>query len=151
MNNLNNRAYIYEFNNLTNQCNSIFHSAAQRAGISDCALSIYFTLFGAERQYTQSDICDCLCLRRQTVNSALKKMKADGYITLTHAEDKSGKYIVLTDKGSEFIKSRIMPMVQVEEAVCNRLSDDEKNNFLNTYRYIIQCLKDESEKIRVKT
>ncbi|MCD8016022.1 MAG: MarR family transcriptional regulator, partial [Lachnospiraceae bacterium] len=81
-----NRTYITEYNQISRECDRIYHLAALRLGISDCAFWLFYVLSDADRLYTQSEICDSSFMSRQTVNSALKKLEKDGYLTLCRSQ-----------------------------------------------------------------
>ncbi|MCD7920017.1 MAG: MarR family transcriptional regulator [Clostridiales bacterium] len=142
-----NRTYISEYNQISKECDMIYHSAALRLGISDCAFWIFYTLSDTERQYTQSEICDSSFMSRQTVNSALKKLEKDGYLTLCRSQEKAGKTISLTEKGSDFVDSYIRPVLRAEETACGMFTEEEKEWFLKTYRLLTERLNQEISRV----
>lgn len=148
MQDLSNRAYISEYNQISKECDMIYHSVAVKLGISDCAFWIFYILSGTDRQYTQSEICDCSFMSRQTVNSALKKLEKDGYLSLSRAQAKAGKYISLTEKGNKFVEDFINPVLRAEENTCVSFSNEEKDTFIKTYRILIERLGNEIRQIR---
>ncbi len=142
-----NRTYISEYNQISKECDMIYHSAALRLGISDCAFWIFYTLSDTERQYTQSEICDSSFMSRQTVNSALKKLEKDGYLTLFRSQEKAGKTIRLTEKGADFVDRYIRPVLRAEETACGMFTEEEKEWFLKTYRLLTERLSQEISRI----
>ena len=143
MNHTSNYNYILEFNQILKECDSIYHNAAVKAGLSDCAFWILYTLQDSTRTYTQSEICDDGFMPKQTVNSALKKMEKDGYLTLHPIPGKKGKYIQLTETGQAFVQQKIVPIMKAEENACAQFTSDEKFAFLNTFRGFVNWLKTE--------
>ena len=144
-NNYKNQKYILAYNQLLKECDAVYHAAAMRAGLSDCAFWILYTLQNATHSYTQSEICDDGFMPRQTVNSALKKLEKDGYLTLHPRDGRMGKDIRLTAKGASFVQKHIAPVVAAEDAACGQFSDVEKNQFLTTFRTLVDHLKKEIE------
>ncbi|MCD8009634.1 MAG: winged helix-turn-helix transcriptional regulator [Lachnospiraceae bacterium] len=142
-----NRTYISEYNQISKECDMIYHSAALRLGISDCAFWIFYTLSDTERQYTQSEICDSSFMSRQTVNSALKKLEKDGYLTLSRSQEKAGKTISLTEKGVNFFDRYIRPVLRAEENACGMFTEEEKEWFLKTYRLLTERLSQEISRV----
>lgn len=140
-----NREYISEYTQLYKECDMLYHSVAVKAGVSDCVFWILYTLTEAQDQYTQSEICDYVSMSRQTVNSALKKMKAEGYLHLVRASGKTGKYIQLTEKGKLLSEQIIVPVMLAEDAACNHFKANEKDAFLKTFHSLIRHLKAEME------
>lgn len=126
----------------------IYHSVAVKLGISDCAFWIFYTLSESEEQCTQSELCDLSSMPRQTVNSALKKLESDGYIALSPAKPKPGKFISLTKKGKEFSQDFIIPVLRAEESACASFTEEEKDMFIGTYRTLVERLDSEISRIR---
>ena len=145
MNENNNRQYILAYNQLLKECDNIYHDAAVRAGLSDCAFWILYALWETDHPMTQSEIGDNASMPRQTVNSALKKLEKDGYLTLEKIDGKMGKSIHLTQAGEEFIQTHISPIATAEERVCAQFTQQEQEIFLSTFRTLIDRLKAEIE------
>ena len=145
MNENRNRQYILAYNQLLKECDTIYHDAAVRAGLSDCAFWILHAHQEADHPLTQSEIGDNASLPRQTVNSALKKLEKDGYLTLAKINGKMGKSIHLTQAGEEFIQTHISPIAAAEERVCAQFTQQEQEAFLSTFRTLVDRLKAEIE------
>ena len=143
MNETNNRRYILAYNQLLKECDNIYHDAAARAGLSDCAFWILHALWEADHPLTQSEIGDAASMPRQTVNSALKKLEKDGYLILEKMDVKMGKTIHLTQDGTEFAKRHIAPVAAAEERVCAQFTKAEQEAFLATFRTLVDRLKAE--------
>lgn len=139
----NTRSYILAYNQLTKECDTIYHAAAANSGLSDCAFWILYTVQDTECTYTQSEICDNSFLPRQTVNSALKKLEKDGYLTLNCIEGKISKSIHLTEQGHAFVQKYITPVMAAENRACELFSDEEKNLFLRIFRTLVDRLNEE--------
>ena len=138
-----NRQYILAYNQLLKECDNIYHEAAVRAGLSDCAFWILHALWEENCPLTQSEIGDNASLPRQTVNSALKKLEKDGYLILEKVSGKMGKSIHLTEKGEQFANIHIAPITAAEERVCAQFTQQEQDAFLSTFRTLIDRLKSE--------
>lgn len=143
--NENNRQYILAYNQLLKECDNIYHDAAVRAGLSDCAFWILHALQEADHPPTQSEIGDSASMPRQTVNSALKKLEKDGYLTLEKIEGKMGKSIHLTQAGKKFIQTHISPIAAAEDRVCALFTQQEQEAFLSTFRTLVNRLRAEIE------
>lgn len=140
-----NRQYILAYNQLLKACDTIYHDAAVRAGLSDCAFWILHALHDADHPLTQSEIGDNASMPRQTVNSALKKLEKDGYLTLAKIDGKMGKTIHLTKLGGEFVQRHIAPLAAAEERVCATFTQQEQEAFLSTFRTLVDRLRQEME------
>ena len=139
----NNRQYILAYNQLLKECDNVYHDAAVRAGLSDCAFWILHALWEADHPLTQSEIGDNASLPRQTVNSALKKLEKDGYLTLEKISGKMGKTIHFTKEGKAFAQTHVAPVTAAEERVCAQFARQEQEAFLATFRRMVDRLKAE--------
>ena len=85
---------------------------------------------------TQSRICFEACLPKQTVNSALKKLEADGIIMLIPENGGRSKVIELTEKGTRLAESTVDNVINAEKSAMSSLSDDEQHQLIElTRRY----------------
>lgn len=82
---------------------------------------------------------------RQTVNSALKKLEKDGYLTLHRIAGKMGKSIQLTEKGHLLVQQQIVPVMDAEDKACSQFTSEEKEVFFATFRTLVDRLKAEVE------
>lgn len=89
-------------------------------------------------------------LPRQTVNSALKKLEKDGYLTLRRIDGKMGKSIHLTEKGEEFVAKNIAPVMHAEEKACALFSEEEKEMFLSVFHSLVERLNEEISNVHTE-
>lgn len=137
------RKYILAYNQLLKECDTVYHTAAASSGVSDCAFWIMYALQDTEHVCTQSEIGDNAYMPRQTVNSALKKLERDGYLTLQRIEGRVSKTIHLTAQGHNFVQRYIAPVMAAEERACALFSDEERKDFLMTFRSLVDRLREE--------
>lgn len=89
-------------------------------------------------------------LPRQTVNSALKKLEKNGYLTLRRIDGKMGKSIHLTEKGEEFVAKNIAPVMHAEEKACALFSEEEKEMFLSVFHSLVERLNEEISNVHTE-
>ena len=138
-----NKKYVSSYNQLLKACDTLYHNAAMAAGMSDCAFWILYSVYDSDHICTQSEICDHSSLPKQTVNSAMKKLEKDGYLTLQRMEGKMGKYIHLSEAGKDLVQKHIIPVMEAEERACAAFSDEEKEQFLSTFHLFVERLNQE--------
>ena len=66
------------YNGIIKENEDIYRELARRMGLSECAFWILYMLRTEYTAPIQSELCAQLHAPKQTVNSALKKMEADG-------------------------------------------------------------------------
>lgn len=111
--------------------NEMYHRIAMQLGISDSALWTLYCLSDDEDPHTQNSIAQKMAVPKQTINSAVTKLFQDGYVHLKPIPGaKNNKQILLTEKGSAFCMSKIVPVVKATERAFNRLSAQEREEYL---------------------
>ncbi len=74
--------YLKEYNHIYKETNDIYHRDCPKLQLSDSALDIFYTIFEIGDNCLQRDICKASCMSKQTVNSSIRKLQTDGYLTL---------------------------------------------------------------------
>lgn len=97
-------AVLRRYNRLFRQNDECYRLASRSLGYSAAMVWVLYTLL-EEPGCTQSYLCDLLCQPKQSVNSSLKKLEQEGYVTLQVTEsDKRSKHVFLTEKGTVLAK-----------------------------------------------
>ena len=117
---------LIAFNRETKKLDDVYRSAAKSCGISECAFWILYTLRVEEKPFTQAEICEFLIEPKQTVNSALKKLVAEGYLALSSGADQRSKLVRLTPKGEQLARARIDRIPEAEAAALRAMTPDER-------------------------
>ena len=97
--------YLKEYNHIYKEANEIYHEAARRLHLSDSAFEIFYTIFEMGDNCLQRDICKASCMPKQTVNSSIRKLQTDGYLTLSPGKGRS-MHIHLTASGKKLIQEK---------------------------------------------
>ena len=127
---------LIAFNRETKKLDDVYRSAAKSCGISECAFWILYTLRVEEKSFTQAEICEFLIEPKQTVNSALKKLEAEGYLTLSAGADQRSKRVCLTEKGERFVKAHVDRVPEAEAAALGAMTAAERDELIRlTGRY----------------
>ncbi len=136
-----------EYNKIIKENDDIYHELAKSYGLSDCTFWILYILRAEAESLTQSEMCALLYQPKQTVNSALKKMKRDGLITMfTEDNDRRSKRITLSAVGIEFAEHTVDHLISAEKASLDEMPADELNEFLFLFRKLINLLRANIEK-----
>ena len=80
--------------------------------------------------FTQARICEFLREPKQTVNSALKKLEAGGYLTLSPGADQRSKPVRLTDSGLQLAHDRVDRIPEAEAEALRRMTPEECERFI---------------------
>ncbi len=124
---------LKELNTILKETDAIYSKLARQIGLSDCGFWLMYSIREADGKCTQRELCDQWIMSKQTVNSALKNLEKNGYITLTSSEmDKRSKYIKLTDKGIHFAKETIDIVFKLEQLAFQKMSPTERATMIKT-------------------
>lgn len=139
---------LSECNRIGQEFSNIYRNYAASQGVAETVLWILYSVYLGKGNTTQGAICEDWCIPAQTVNSSLKKMERDGFLTLTKIEqNRRRKQIALTEKGAELAKKLILPLVKAENDAFSAMSDEEQELLFSLTQKQLKLLKLEVEKI----
>lgn len=143
---------IYEYIKLIEQQrkeeDSVYHSAADKFGMSDTAMWILYVLSEPDSCVTQQDLCRQGSFPKQTVNTAISNMVKNGYVTLEPIPgSRNQKRIVLTDAGRELAIIKVDNLRKAEEKAYGALTFDELETYLALSKRLTDSLKKEISKL----
>ena len=113
--------YLKEYNHIYKEANDIYHEIARKLQLSDSALDIFYTIFD---NCLQRDICKASCMPKQTVNSSIRKLQTDGYLTLSPGKGRS-MHIHLTPSGQKLIQEKLVPLIRIENDAFEDMTVEE--------------------------
>ena len=133
---------MLEFNEVMKENNDLYSNLAKKFKMSDCMLCILYILREENKVLTQSDICNMMCIPKQTVNSSLKKMEAEGYIELLNINDKRSKQVSFTEKGLDLANNTVDIIISKENNALSKMDEKEQELLINLLRKFNDLLKD---------
>lgn len=131
-----------EFNNILGIINSAYHEAALKMNITDSMLDILYVFDNYNGSCNQSALYKESGQTKSTINSAVKRMEKEGYLTISAGNGKN-TCVTLTDKGMELMRQTVCHMIQFENEIYESWSPEDQETF-------IQLNKDFAEKISEK-
>ena len=137
---------LYEYNNVLKSIDDCYRNIAKRYGFSEAAFWTLYTLRMEPGNITQSDVCTVLYQPKQTVNSALKKLESEGYITLTPAGAHT-KNISLTKSGTKLCEQTVDKVIEAECDALGNMTDEESENMTALMKLYSVLLKNQTAKI----
>lgn len=126
-----------KFNYLSSEIDAAYHEAAQRLGLSDSAMQILYAICNHGEQCLLSDICRLSGTSKQTINSALRKLEAEGTVYLKTAMGKK-KVVCLTENGKELVNRTVAQLIKAENEIFSSWQEQEFKLYLElTQKYLI--------------
>lgn len=116
---------------LLNQCDKevddLYHDYSAAYGLSEIAFWLLYIIWFMGDGCTQSDVCDVWFYKRQSINTALKKLEMQGYLSLQPVPgNRKSKQIVLTEAGKKLSKKVIEPLICAELNALETLDEQER-------------------------
>jgi DNA-binding MarR family transcriptional regulator len=124
---------IYRINFLANTIDALYHQAAKSLGVADSVLYILYMVHSNGASCPLSDLYKISAISKQTINSAIRKLEAEGDIYLKKHDGKS-KIVCLTDKGRNYTRETAEKLLAAEGAAFADWSVEE----LDTYLHLIE-------------
>ena len=126
------------------EIDELYQMYAKKSGLSETAFWILYCVRERKEPYTQKELCDLWSYSRQTINSALKNMQAQGLIQLVLAQgNRKNKQIVLSLQGEELVKQVVDPLLQAEKRVFSKMGMDNVERYLQLEHQYLQALREE--------
>ncbi len=138
---------VREFNRLYKELDDMYHDIAFRLGISDSAFTIFCIIAELGDGCLQKDICYQAYANKQTINSSIRKLEREGYLYLEQGSGRD-KHIKLTNKGEDFVKNKILPVIQMEDEAFLSLEMSERAEFLRLSQKYVKNFKDREKEFR---
>ncbi len=130
---------LQEYNRIYKEVNDIYREVAAKFGLSNSAFEILYTICEVGDGCLQRDVCNTALIPKQTVNSSIRKLEQEGYLTFSNGKGR-GKHIHLTESGHTLLKETIFPIVEAENEAFNELSPKECETLLKLHGKYIAAL-----------
>ncbi len=131
---------LREFNRLYKEFNEIYHLAARKLGLSDSAFDILYTICEIGDSCTQRDVCSATFIPKQTINSSIRNLEKEGYLTLSPGKGRS-MHMHLTESGHRLLQRTIYPVVEAENMAFSKLTASECDLLLTLQNKYIEALR----------
>ena len=133
-------AWLLEYNSLFKTNEKMYRDAVKSFGLSESAFWILYAIRNAPEGITQREIINMNFLPPQTINSALKKLEAEGYVQLSAGADRRTKQVFLTAKGNELAAASADALIGIEVQASEQLTTEEKREFLRIFSKYISAV-----------
>ena len=129
-------------NSMLCEIDNMYQTILSKNSLSDSEYVVLFSILELGEGCLQKDIANNGYINKKTTNSTIKKLEKNGLIIL-----KAGKYpnmhIFLTEEGKEYMRKRIIPIIEIETNVMNSVPNSDFDNLKNTYSKYISIFKNE--------
>lgn len=135
---------IKRFNHLISETEAVYHEIALKLGLSDSASQILYTVCNNGDCCPLQEICRISGISKQTINSSLRKLEADGIVYLKQISGKS-KNVCLTEKGKTLTENTVAKLITAENEIFSSWSKEDVNKYLELTELYLTEMKKKSE------
>ena len=123
------RSEIHRINYLASEMDALYHQASLKLGISDSVSIVLYTINDQGGECLLSDVYKKSGISKQTVNSAIRNLEADGILYLCRHTGRSKK-ILLTEKGRVFVQNTVAKLVEAEIRAFDSWTEAELDTYV---------------------
>lgn len=124
------------YNYLLSETDAAYHEASIRFGLPDSSMIVLYTLLDMGDPCPLRDIRRYAGISKQTINSALRQLEADGMIYLENTDGKN-KTVYLTEEGRKLVKRTAAKVIAIENDIFASWDTEDVDQYLLlTERYL---------------
>lgn len=131
------QAYMKRLNYLLGEIDAAYHEMSLKLGMSDSAMKILYAICDEGDRCPLHEICRRTGVSKQTINSALRRLEADGIVYLDPTGARN-KMVCLTEKGMNLARHTAIPMLEAENEVFAAWPREDVEQYLElTERFLV--------------
>ena len=143
---MNSAVSLVDFDRMLNGLVRVYSEFARACGLSDCAYWMLVDTSAAGGSVAVSRLTSEWFYSKQTINSAIKMLRARGLATLEFAEgSRKNKVVRLTEEGVRFAKRYALPAQKAEQQAFEALEPWEQREIMRLIGKFSQVLGEECE------
>ncbi len=114
---------------------ALYDEYAKRHGMMMKTLLVVNALFYAKDGMTQAEICKRTFQSKQTVNSIIKNLWTDRYVTITEMpEDRRNKIVQMTEAGRAYCEKVVRHITWAEDTAMSMFTPEEQKQLIDLSR-----------------
>ncbi len=141
-----NQSETRRYNRLLSEIDTVYHEIALHYGFSDSASAILYALTDNDGKCRLTDLIKLICINKQTVNSALRRLEEENIVYLEPCGGKS-KQVCLTEKGFDITKNTFGKVIDIEKKIYSSWSKEEWELYVKLTERYLSRLKEEIKEI----
>ena len=138
---------VQNINCLVSEIDCLYHQISLKLGLSDSKSRILYTLYINGNACPISKIYKQSGIKKQTVNSALRKLEMEEIVALEQIDGRA-KLVKFTDKGREYAKNTIAKLVDKELNAYKCFDEDQIKQYLALNEKFMNALKNELDNMQ---
>lgn len=143
---MNSAVSLVDFDRMLNGLDRIYSEFARTCGLSDCAYWMLVDTSAAGGSVAVSRLTSEWFYSKQTINSAIKTLRARGLATLEFVEgSRKNKVVRLTEAGMRFAERYALPALKAEQRAFGALEPCEQREIMRLIGKFSHALGDECD------
>ena len=135
---MNSAVTLVDFDRMLNGLDRIYSEFARACGLSDCAYWMLVDTSAAGGSVAVSRLTSEWFYSKQTINSAIKTLRARGLATLEFAEgSRKNKVVRLTEEGVQFAKRYALPAQKAEQQAFEAREQREIMRLVGKFSHVL--------------
>ncbi len=136
------------YNHLIGEIDAVYHKMSLKLGLSDSAMIILYTICdnGNETSCLLQDICRRSGLSKQTINSAIRKLEAEGILYLESVSPKS-KNVCLTEAGKHLAAQSAGQIITIENEIFASWPWEDVQKYLELTEAFLRALQKKAKSL----
>lgn len=135
---------LKRYNYLFGETGAAYHEMNLKLGMSDSAISILYAVLENGESRPLQQICHYTGLSKQTINSAIRKLEAEGIIYLEMAGPKN-KTVCLTEKGKLLAEKTAGRVLAAENEIFASWPQEDVDKYLELTEAYLIALKEKAK------
>lgn len=137
---------IKRINYLSNELEALYHQSSLKFGITDSVSIVLYTIYDSGNECLLTDIYKESGISKQTINSAIRALEADGILYLEQHNGRAKK-VILTDKGRDYVQKTAARLYQAEMDAFDTWTDEEVSTYIRLMEKYVDCFRQRIEKL----
>lgn len=137
------------FNYFLGELDAVYHEMSLKLGLTDSAMIVLYTICDQGDGCPLQNICRYSGLSKQTVNSALRKLEAEGILYLESAGSRN-KNVCLTEAGTVLAERTAKRILQAENEIFASWPESDTEKYLKLTENFLTALKEKAEQMKAE-
>lgn len=137
---------MHRLNLLNSEIDATYHEATLKLGLTDSAMIVLYTLCMLGGSGLLSRIIALSGLSKQTINSALRGLEAQGVLFL-QADSGRRKKVCLTEKGQELAGRTALRLIQMENEIFAAWSQEDREAYIHMTQRFLTALREKVKEL----
>ena len=129
-----------------NRIDGLYYQAARRLGVKDNTLALFYALDDGQ-PHSQKQLGEEWLIPKTTVNTIVKELVKEGFLTLLMEEHTKEKQILLTPEGRRYAASLLKPVYRMEQEALRATLQKHGSAFLEANADFAENLKNSFDRI----